>query len=205
MTLGPDYFADMYAAADDPWGLTTRWYEQRKYALTVAALPEERYRNALEAGCSVGVLTERLAARCDRLLAVDSAPAAVAHAAQRNAHSTHVAVERRILPGDWPSGTFDLIVISEIGYYFDSADFDQLTTCAAGALEPGGTLVAVHWRHPVADYPRSGDEVHAALEMHAARRGLERTVLHIELDFLLEVYLRTPPNARSVAQSTGLA
>ena len=40
MTLGADYFAGIYAAADDPWGLASRWYERRKYALTVAALPE---------------------------------------------------------------------------------------------------------------------------------------------------------------------
>ena len=61
----PDhYFTDMYAEASDPWGLAERWYEQRKYAITVAMLPQPRYRHAFEPGCSVGVLTERLAGRC---------------------------------------------------------------------------------------------------------------------------------------------
>ena len=65
----------------------------------------------------------------------------------------------------------------------------------------GGTLLAVHWRHPVADYPQTGDDVHAAL---AAQPGLGRLVEHVEEDFRLEVYLRTPPAVRSIATQTGL-
>lgn len=55
------YFEDMYRRADDPWHLSERWYEQRKYDLTVAALPLPRYRRAFEPACSVGELTLRLA------------------------------------------------------------------------------------------------------------------------------------------------
>ena len=74
----PDaYFADVYATTSDPWRLAERWYEQRKYAITMAMLPKPRYRSAFEPGCSVGVLTELLAARCDALLATDVAQAAL--------------------------------------------------------------------------------------------------------------------------------
>ena len=38
MTLDRAYFDAMYAADADPWGFTERWYEHRKYALSVAAL-----------------------------------------------------------------------------------------------------------------------------------------------------------------------
>ena len=69
MSLDTGYFDQMYAAAPDPWGLSTRWYEARKYALTLALLPEPRYRDAFEPGCSVGVLTGMLAARCGQVLA----------------------------------------------------------------------------------------------------------------------------------------
>jgi protein-L-isoaspartate O-methyltransferase len=48
-----------------------RWYEKRKYAITLAMLPRPSYRHALELGCSVGVLTEALAARCDHVTATD--------------------------------------------------------------------------------------------------------------------------------------
>ncbi len=204
MSLEPAYFDALYERSADPWSLASRWYERRKYDLTLAALPRERYRNAIEVGCSVGVLTCRLAARCDALLAIDVAASAVETTRRRAAPHRHVTVQQRRLPQAWPGGAFDLVVLSEVLYYLDAHDADQLLTAAAGALEPGGTLIAVHWRHDVADYPRSGDAVHEALDLQAARLGLARTVRHAELDFLLEVFLRTPPAARSVAQLEGL-
>lgn len=93
------------------------------------------------------------------------------------------------------------MVLSELGYYFDDTDLNALIAQTVAALEPGGDLVAVHWRRPVAEHARSGDEVHAQL---AATPGLERTARHEEADFLLEVYGRTPPAARSVAERAGL-
>jgi cyclopropane fatty-acyl-phospholipid synthase-like methyltransferase len=205
VSLGPDYFDGVYAAADDPWSLASRWYERRKYAVTVAALPRERYARGLEVGCSVGVLTEQLAERCDALLALDVAASAVRTASVRTAAFPQVRVEQRRLPDAWPGGSFDLIVLSEVLYYLAAGDAAELLQRASAALEPEGTLVVVHWRHPVADYPRSGDEVHEALAADAAGLGLARTVHHEELDFLLDVYLRTPPEPRSVAQREGLA
>ena len=131
MTLGPGYFDAMYAAAPDPWSLRTRWYEARKYAISIAMLPRQRYRDAFEPGCSVGVLTGMLAARCDRLLSCDMAPAAVKAAAEHTARFPNVTVEHRAIPVDWPPGRFDLIVLSEFLYYFAGAAF-----CT---LEIGGT------------------------------------------------------------------
>jgi SAM-dependent methyltransferase len=195
------YFEQMYAATPDPWSFETRWYDNRKHDLTVAALPRPRYRAAFEPGCSTGALTARLASRCDALLAVDAVESAVATASRRLAGSPHVTVARSRMPYDWPARTFDLIVLSELGYYFDDQDLDTLLARTLTALEPGGDLVAVHWRRPVAEHARSGDEVHERL---AETPGLERTAEHREADFILEVYARTPPAARSVAQREGL-
>jgi SAM-dependent methyltransferase len=200
-TLPGDYFDAMYQAASDPWGFEDRWYEQRKYAISLALLPERRYRHAFEPGCSVGVLSAMLARRCDRLLSCDVAEAAVRAAARRTADLPHVLVERREIPRHWPAGRFDLVVFSEILYYFGDGDLDQVIQHAVRALQPGGTLLAVHWRHPVADYPRSGDDVHQVL---AARPGLARLVSHQEPDFWAEVYIRTGTTPVSVAQAAGL-
>ncbi len=200
-SLPAGYFDALYATTPDPWGFRTRWYEQRKYACALAALPQERYRRGYEPGCSIGVFTAQLAARCDRLLATDVAEAPLRTARDRLAGSAHVEVEHRGVPDDWPSGRFDLLVISELGYYLDAVDLRRLWVAATDALEPGGTLLAVHWRHPVADYPQTGDAVHDAL---AAQPGLGRLVEHVEEDFRLDVYLRTPPTVRSVAAQTGL-
>ncbi len=202
MTLDEAYFDRVYAADADPWGFTDRWYEQRKYALSIAALPRARYRRGLEIGCSIGVLTTQLADRCDALVAVDVAAAAVRAARRRTAGRPEVDVQQRAVPNDWPDGRFDLVVLSEVGYYYAPQDLRRLLDRIAGALEPGGTLLAVHWRHPVEDYPLGGDDVHAALDADAR---IAATVRHVEEDFLLTTYARTPPPPRSVAQETGLA
>jgi chemotaxis methyl-accepting protein methylase len=54
-----------------------------------------------------------------------------------------VLVEQHVVPGEWPARSFDLIVFSEILYYFDDADLDRLLRLGAGALRPGGDLPSV--------------------------------------------------------------
>lgn len=198
-TVGQDYFDDLYARHDDPWGFDSRWYEERKRAVLLAALPRPRYRAAFEAGCSTGALTAHLADRCDRVLAVDLAPAALERARRRLDGNENVEVRRAQLPDAWPEGEFDLVVLSEVAYYWGAGDLDRGLTASVGSLSGDGHLVACHWRHPVAEYPRGGDSVHDAL---AARSDLVRLVRHEEEDFVLEVFGR--PGARSVAAEAGL-
>lgn len=199
-TVGQAYFDDIYARHDDPWGFDSRWYEERKRAVLLAALPRRRYRTTFEAGCSTGALTVELAERSDRVLAVDLAVAALDRARRRMPDNENVELRRGTLPDDWPAGEFDLVVLSEVAYYWAGADLDRGLTAAVASLSADGQLVACHWRHPVAEYPRSGDSVHDAL---AERADLVRLVRHEEEDFVLEVYAR--PGARSVATEAGLA
>lgn len=163
-TLPPAYFDAVYAANADPWGFETSAYEACKYNATLEALPQARYANAFEAGCSIGVLTHRLAERCGRLLSVDVSEAALDQARDRCRDQPNVAFERRVLPGEFPdaAGPFDLILVSEVGYYFSEADLGRFRACCAGALARGGTLLLVHWTAPVHDYPLTGDSVHEA-------------------------------------------
>lgn len=201
MSLPTSYFTGLYATSADPWGFHTRWYEERKYALSVAALPRRRYRAAFEPGCSVGVLTALLAGRCDRILATDPAQAAVASARKHLTSYQNVSVECSAVPHTWPSGEFDLIVLSELGYYLGADDLDLLLKRTVESLEPGGDLLAVHWRHPVPDYPITGDAVHDAID-HTP--NLDALVRHAEKDFVLEVFRKVPPAAASVAEAEGL-
>ncbi|MFC1433792.1 SAM-dependent methyltransferase [Streptacidiphilus sp. N1-3] len=201
------YFARMYQDAEDPWSLGSRWYEQRKYALTTAALPSVRYRSGFEPACSVGALSLLLARRCDRLLSCDRSTRAVGTARDRLEGHPHVRVEQRLLPEQWPAESFDLIVLSEFLYYLDPAKLRGLLDRAVASLEPGGTLVAVHWRHPVPDHCQSGDAVHEAVR---ATPGLVPIASHSEPDFLLDVLVcpedpgEDDPVRLSVAAAEGL-
>jgi SAM-dependent methyltransferase len=201
VTLDAGYFRERYAASPDPYGLAERWYEARKYALTAALLPKERYGTAFEPGCSIGVFTAMLAPRCDSLLACDMVPDAVASARARTAGLPGVRVEQRAIPREWPPRSFDLIIFSELLYYFDDADLGQVLGLGIGSLRPGGQLLAVHWRHPAPDHPRTGDEVHQDL---AAHPGLARLTRYRDPDFTAEVYTRADADLRSVAQAGGM-
>ena len=197
----------MYRDAEDPWSLGSRWYERRKYAITVASLPKAAYDSAFEPGCSVGVLTAQLAPRCRALLSCDRSERAVAAARRRVGSLAQVRVEQLVLPDQWPEHRFDLIVLSEMLYYFDPPGVREILGRALRSLEPGGTLVAVHWRHPVADHAQTGDAVHQAVR---ASQGLVKIAGHQEADFLLDVMVvptrpEDGPGSLSVAAAEGLA
>ncbi|AZI58674.1 methyltransferase domain-containing protein [Nakamurella antarctica] len=193
------FFDEFYGDRADPWGFETRWYEARKRALTLAALPRKRFAAAFEPGCSIGVLTAELAARCDTVLATDIAEKPLSAARQRLGDALGVRFEQRAVPAEWPEALFDLIVLSEIGYYCDTPDLALLISRAVSSLAPGGVILACHWRHPVADYPLRGDDVHAALR---ERSELSVLASHVEEDFLLDVF--AGPDVASVARSEGL-
>ena len=181
-------FDAVHARDEDPWEYTTSWYEHRKRALTLAALPARRFTAGLEIGCSIGTLSVELAERCRSFLAVDASSAALAHAARRLAHLPDARTSHLTVPQDWPEGAFDLIVVSEVGYYLSPEELAALFDRVEDALLPGGTLALCHWRHPIDGWELDGDTVHAAArrQLRWADAGLYR-----ERDFVLEI-LRAP-------------
>ena len=176
-SLPPRYFDDVYRANPDPWKFASSPYEAAKYAATLAALPRPLYASAFEAGCSIGILTAQLAARCGRLLSVDISALALRAARERCAALNNVRFEQRTLPGEFPEGPFDLILVSEVGYYLALPDLLKLRELTVRQLAPAGHLLLVHWTPEVHDYPLTGDEVHATfLEFAQPGRGPLRHV-----------------------------
>jgi SAM-dependent methyltransferase len=157
-------FEDKYQRSDDPWQFAASPYEQRRYVATLRALPLARYSRAFEPGCSVGVLTAALAERCDTLLACDIAPTAVRLARERCAAFPNVHIDQSDLSKSLPDGPFDLVVFSELGYYFSAATLSKTIRDLAKRLQPGGQLIAVHWRGESEDHLLHGDQVHAIVK-----------------------------------------
>jgi LmbE family N-acetylglucosaminyl deacetylase/precorrin-6B methylase 2 len=182
---GEAHFEELHRRHDDPWSVRTRWYERRKRALTIAALPDERYARALELGCSIGETTAALAERSEQIIAVDHAPAAVAAASRRLAGVSNATVTRMRIPDDWPLGTFDLIVISELGYYLAEDQWEKTIERCRGALRPGGAVLLCHWLGTSDDFAQTAAEVHEAFRLSS---GLTAIVEHRESDFILEVF-----------------
>jgi SAM-dependent methyltransferase len=196
MSLKGFYFDRLYEADADPWQFRTRDYEERKRQLTLACLPERHYESCFEPGAAIGVLSAQLARRCDQVLAMDISPVALRLAAADLPEN--VLLRQGAVPRDWPHEPFDLVVLSEVGYYLDKTDCAEL---AGLAVHNAQDLVAVHWRHPVDEYPLSGDEVHELLTEAALGAGMHQLVDHREDDLKLDVWSH---DARSVAVRTGV-
>lgn len=206
MSLDAEYFRNVYAARADPFMLGSKWYEQRKYALTMASLPKPRYRRALEPGCSIGILTAQLAERCESLVSTDVVDSALESARARVGPAPAVEFVLWSLSDEWsalpePDEPFDLIVISEVGYYLDADTLQSAVARAVDRLEPGGTVVAAHWRHHVDDYPLQGDRVH---EIVAQTPGLAMLSRYVDEDVRIEVFVGSAEPAISVASADGL-
>ena len=151
---------------DDPWQVDRHWYERRKRDLTLAVLPRPRFRRGLEVGCSVGALTVELAGRCDAVVAVDSSGEAVRAAQQRVTRElgprAPVEVTELAAPEEWPAGAFDLVVLSEVGYFLSPVALEALIDRVREALTDDGVVVLCHWRHPISGWPLDAAAVHEA-------------------------------------------
>ncbi|MDB9529385.1 SAM-dependent methyltransferase [Oscillatoria sp. CS-180] len=161
-SLPSSYFDQLYAADPDPWDFETSEYEAKKYAATLAALPKLQYRSAFEIGGSIGVLTEKLAERCESLLSIDLCHQAQSRAIERCRHLSQVEFALMQFPQQSPNRTFDLTLVSEVGYYWGWDDLSKAQQHIIHHLEPGGHLLLVHWTPQTRDYPLTGDEVHDA-------------------------------------------
>ena len=173
-SLDADYFEGLYRGDADPWGFEASPYEAAKYDDTIAALGDERASAALEVGCSIGVLTRRLAGVCDRLLATELSPTALRRAQARCADLTGVEFRLARSLTDGFERRYDLIVLSEVVYYWDAGDLSRVASAIRKALLSGGRLLLVHWLGET-DYPRSGDD--AVLGLASELAGLVRVEL----------------------------
>ena len=162
-TTSQEFFDAKYRHQTDPWNFATNPYETARYRTTVSALANRRYLRAFEPGCSIGVLTAHLAAVCDTLFAMDISPTAVQQARARCSRLPNVEITCGALPDDLPGGCFDLIVLSEVGYYLDAVPLQNLGKTLLHKLLGGGVLLAVHWLGNSEDHRLTGDRVHEIL------------------------------------------
>jgi SAM-dependent methyltransferase len=159
-TLPVNYFDDVYTRNQDPWDYEQSAYEKEKYAETIGSLTKPVYQNAFEIGCSIGVLTEMLVPKCIQLLSVDISDIPISKARERLKSYTNVRVEKMKVPDEFPDKSFDLIILSEVGYYWSAEDLSKAQQLIIDHLASGGQLLLVHWTPFVPDYPLTGDQVH---------------------------------------------
>jgi LmbE family N-acetylglucosaminyl deacetylase/SAM-dependent methyltransferase len=174
----------------DPWQLAGSFYEERRRALVLGLLGSRRHGRALEIGCADGRLTEALLERCDDVVALDTSHRAVTAARARAPRATIV---RGTAPADLPSGPFDLVLLSEVGYFLSPLELVATLRRCEAALAPGGELLLCHWQHPTRDVPLDGPLVHdqAASVLRAGHRAS-----YVDEDLRIDVWGDGPSVAR---------
>jgi protein-L-isoaspartate O-methyltransferase len=162
-TTSAEFFEQKYRENADPWDFARSEYERSRYESIIAALRERRYERVFEPGCSVGELTWRLASHCEHVDAMDISATAIDRTKLRCSGLSNVTLQVGDLPHHIPGGPFDLIVFSEIGYYFDEARLLELGKSLVDHISSSGTLLAAHWLGTSKDHVLSGDRVHEVL------------------------------------------
>ena len=163
------FFDETFRQSSDPWSYTSNFYEISKFRTTIKCLPKVQFKNAFEIGCAIGVLTQELAKKCDRLLSVDYSEVGLEEARKRCAALPQVRFEQMQIPQQFPTEKFDFILFSEVGYYLTMPDLLTTKQKIIDQLLPGGYLLMVHFRSQVESFILNGDIVHDTFIQESAQ------------------------------------
>jgi SAM-dependent methyltransferase len=165
------------APAHDPWAanLPQYHYQRRKYDALMRLIPQRAYRRALDLGCGLGLLTERLAGCAQEVVGIDVSAVAIESVADRIRGLTNVQLRQgNILSLDKElDGNFDLIVVADTIYYLPPPIRDNLLKALAARisrlLAPDGILLLVNHYFP---FPNAETKltrrIHRAFEWSSA-------------------------------------
>ena len=188
-SLDAEFFNKMYQQNQDPWDFENSPYEKEKYKATIDIIPNDVYENVFEIGCSNGVLSEMLIPRSKRLLAVDASDIAVKNAKLRLAKFPFVTVQEMTIPEKFPDEKFNLILLSEVGYFLNESDLIIARDKMIAALLPKGHLILVHWTPYVEEFPLTGDYVHEKFrECAGDRQPLIHISEKVESQYRMDLY-----------------
>jgi cyclopropane fatty-acyl-phospholipid synthase-like methyltransferase len=184
-SLAPEYFEQLYTKDEDPWHFATSAYEQSKYKATLEILKGQPLGRVFEVGCSIGVLTKALALNCDSVLAVDVSEIALSNAMHSCGAHGNVTISYMRIPAEWPAGSFDLILLSEVLYYLGPADVRATARKTSQSLSSTGRVLLVNWLGET-DYPCGGDEA-CNIFMAAAKNDLQVIKQRRNRDYRLDL------------------
>ena len=159
-TTSRAFFEQKYRASEDPWNFGSSSYELSRYDAIIKAIGDKRYKHAFEPGCSVGVLTKQLAGRCDRVDAIDISPTAVDKAIRHCSEYANAYITCDSLVHRNDRVAYDLLIFSEIGYYFEEHTLRAVLRRLISQLTPSALLVGCHWLGTSPDHILSGRKVH---------------------------------------------
>ena len=141
----PSSFDSIFTETQDPWETTTSAAEAERFAVTFATLDAaqvERFSSAVELGCAEGIFSERIAPRCDELLALDFSEVALRRARERLAGHSGITFRRWDMRNESLSGTYDLVIaMGVLTSLYRPGDVRRISESVVRAMKPGGYLL----------------------------------------------------------------
>jgi len=189
-------FDELYATSPDPFGaaLPQYRYQRQKYQRMLSMLPGRRYRDVLDIGCGLGVLTRQLAPFGEKILGLDISNTAVTEARERSVGFANLEfAQDDVMDFDPGLRQFDLVVLADTLYYLTPLSDDRLKTIAGkmhDLLAPGGVLLLVnHFFFTVDPASRMTRTIHNAFRWSD---GLKQVAEHKCAFFLATILEKTP-------------
>ncbi len=182
------------APGNDPWAsmLPQYQYQRLKYDSLINMLPVRPYPRALDLGCGLGLLTERLAQRSQQVVGVDISAVAIRCAEERTQSLRNVSFKQGDITGIDPAmnGTFDLVVVADTLYYLPAPLLDSALQSLASKISQllardGILMIANHY------FPLPIAETRLTRRIHAAFTSSLRLRLiaeHKRAFFLASIY-----------------
>jgi trans-aconitate methyltransferase len=166
--LSAEAFEARYRGGRNPWSFEDSAYELNRHRTIITSLRMAAYGTVYEPGCAIGVLTHQLGGMAKRVIACDFAPTAVEQAKLRCADQPNVEVICADVRTFAPDAPLDLIIFSEIGYYFSTEELARMAVELTDLLVPDGEFMAAHWLGDSPNHVLHGDRVHEILSQSLA-------------------------------------
>ncbi len=163
MNIKANFFESLYQNNPDPWHFASSTYELNRYKRICEIVHHQKPSYVFEAGCSIGILTEQLAHLAEFVEAIDISSTATLAAQIRCCELRNVRIQWGSLGNYSIPSKADLIILSEIGYYFSREEWRNIIKNIATTCTPPFYLLASHWLGTSADHILSGDEVHSII------------------------------------------
>ncbi|MGO2035627.1 MAG: PIG-L family deacetylase [Brevibacterium sp.] len=189
-------FDAVHADRDDPWSVTDSAYERAKRDMLLGHLPQDHYSHILELGCSIGVLSRKLAEHARWVTAIDASRKALDRAEQQVPEGSGISFVHGTIPFEWPAGSFDCVVLSETGFYLSRHQLHRTLQRIDACTAPRFTLVLCHLRGEIEDWPLDADEVHDSCLSFWPHRRIE---FHHDARYRLDIVTvtKTPESDES--------
>ncbi|MBI2786888.1 MAG: class I SAM-dependent methyltransferase [Legionella longbeachae] len=187
MNINGDFFEKLYKKNPDPWGFSHVPYELYRYQRICDVIGHKKHKLIFEAGCSIGVLTKKLANLAYFVEAIDISRTATSLAKIRCSNLENVKINCLSLRDYSFIKPPDLIILSEIGYYFDAQEWEKILSRILESCSYPSYILASHWLGTSSDHLLTGEEVHSIM---SSIKNLQKIHSETHTNFHLDYWIK---------------